>query len=247
MTRQGRRRFLHGLLVLFAAGAAFAAPARACLPVLYADDGAYVGGSLAQQIAQRAHTIQIARARTRHLMATYYPDVESYWYSGQWRSADVTERGPRRRDLYVFDLEIEATLKGGVFRDETPARVRAYDEGHDPQLWPSLNYMLGQSLARPGWQGAAWNLAAVDPESETSCHVALTMRVGERYLILRDDAGRVLSPARLDAEWGNTLPINVEFTELDGGQARFTVWAPGVMRLDEPAQALVRQVQAALD
>lgn len=213
----------------------------------YSDDGAYVGGTLAEQIASRAHTIQIVRARARHLMATHYPRVEAYWFGREWPRRAGFWRD-RRRDIYVFELEVEATLKGGGQPPDRPILVRAIDGRRDPQLWLSFEHMLHAQLDRPGRDGFAWNLAAVDPDSETSCHVALAMRVGERYLVLRDERGDVLSP---QFDWNRTeferyLPIDVAFTQQDGERRQFTVWAPGVLRMDSSATELAARIRTAL-
>ena len=222
---------------------------RACIPIVYADDGAYVGGDLAQQIASRAHTIQIVRARSRHLMTRHFTKVERYWFSRRWSEPPAGyPRAPRHRDIYVFTLEVEETLKGGGIPEDYPVLVRGIDEGRDAQIWQSLNYMVRQALTRPGEHGAAWILGAVDPESESSCYYPLSMHVGERYLVLRDEYGHVLSSQR---DWGQAeferyLPIDVAFTQQDGEQVQFAVWAPGVLRLDSSAAELAEGIRAAL-
>jgi hypothetical protein len=58
---------MRALAIAVCAAAAFATSADACLPLLYRDPGQYVGGSLAEQIARKAVTIQIVRATGRHL------------------------------------------------------------------------------------------------------------------------------------------------------------------------------------
>ncbi len=238
-----------GIVLALAAFVVASGEARACTPIRYADDGHYVGGDLVEQVAEKAHTIQIVHARARHLLTRHFTRTESLWWNGR----PTERRGPSHRDIYVFELEVEETLKGGDFgTPQTQAReilVRARDERTDPHLWISYNYMLAMMMERPGHDGMFLEIAAVDPEQggAGSCYSPLSMRVGHRYLILRDERGVVQSPTLVDGEWQNRLSVDVVFRRQDDAEEeQFTIAAPGVLRMDESATQFSQRLSAIL-
>ena len=223
--------------------------ANACIPIGHANDGAYVGGDLAEQIAAKAHTIQIVRARARHLMERHYTDIEHFWWFGRWPERERVigaRRISRERDIYVYEFEVEDTIKGGAFGgselDSAAVRARAFDGGTDRQMWLSYDAMLGLVLDRPARDGAVLNIAAVDPSDASSCFSGLALTIGEHYLVLRDDRGDIQVPHMEDGGFRNRIGIDVDF----GTGVDSTTTAPGVLQMTPQTEELVRRIRRAL-
>ncbi len=212
--------------------------ADACVPLTYADDVRYVGGDLAEQIAREAHTIQVVEVRSRHLLSRHFSSAEIFWNRGQRPNPSAAER---YRDIYVFELFPVETLKGGV-DTSTPIRARGLDLSDDPMLWQSFGGMVELILDEPAPERRVIRPVAVDPYENTPCDFALALHLGERYLVLRDEAGRVLVPYRQAEEWIGALSIDLE--NVRTGE-RYTAEAPGVMSVSTAPEFLAR-VRAAL-
>lgn len=234
------RIILVGCLGLAIAGLSFAPRANACTPLRYVDEVSYADGDLAEQIVSRAHTIQIVEVRARYLLARYDTRAELFWQTGRWRPD-----GPavsRYREIYVFEMEAVETLKGGA-AENMPIRARALALGDDPTLWQSLGAMVGMILDAPSRDGMVIRPVAVDPYSATSCSSALALREGDRYLILRDERGNILTPTYEDGEWRNALPISLRN---EGNGETFDIQAPGMMEVSPATSEFIARIRAAL-
>jgi hypothetical protein len=234
------RGIVFGCLGLAIAGLAYAPAANACTPLRYVDGVSYADGDFAEQIAARAHTIQIVEVRSRHLLARYDTRAELFWQTGRWRTDGTAVS--RSRDIYVFELEAVETLKDGA-GDNVPIRARALALDDDPTLWRSLGAMVRMMLDTPSRDGMVIRPVAVDPYSATSCSSALALREGDRYLILRDERGNILTPTYEDGEWRNVLPISARN---EGNGETFDIQAPGVMEVSPATSEFIARIRAAL-
>lgn len=212
-------------------------PASACIPLVYADAVRYHGGDLPEQIARNAPTIQIVEASARHLLTRHYTRAERFWETGYWRGRE------RHRDVYVFELQVVETLKGGENSD-VPIRARALDLGDDPHLWDSLGAMVQLVLSEPAPENRVIDPVAVDPYSETSCDSAVALRLGARYIVLRDERGNILIPRRQDSEWRNFLPLAAE--TVGGPRQQITLRPPGIVEISPATDEFVARIRMAL-
>ncbi len=215
------------LAALWALTALAATPAQACSTPHYQDDGRYVGGDLATQIADRADTIQIVEITQRRIVRRTF--TEGDWYR-QHGDTDVPAHMPEYIDEFVFELTIVETLK-----NDTPPRDTIYENnlrisGYSlSELTSSMrqatparhpNSLPDWVLDRPGDQGMAFGGAMEGAGlGFGSCNAPYLLDVGQRFVALRDSMGRLYRmfggyPLQIDAEFdahpGERVSFNMQ-------------------------------------
>ncbi|MBL8536757.1 MAG: hypothetical protein JNM59_05080 [Hyphomonadaceae bacterium] len=224
--------------------------ARACTPVRWPDNGRYVGGDLATQIAATAGTIQLVRARERHLLARFDNRVEYLQRFGEWPE----ERGigaprTRYRQVYLYVFDVVETLKGhDVFDDfhsRGPLRIAAYASEDERQPgareWASRPWIDESLLSAPGIERIVGLPAPQPAEAPAACEPHVAVELGALYVVLRSETGRVYF--RRDGGDEGGLPINVAFGR---STASFAIDAPAIARVSGAGDPYVTALRSAL-
>lgn len=227
--------------------------AFACSLVEFQDDGRYVGGSLVEQIARKADTIQIVTVKAKYLVRRTF--IEGDWYL-QFGDRDVPEGHPEFIDEFVFELAPVETLKiggdpsGPIY--ENHPRMAGYDpsvfrrtpEGTAAPGARHPNSLPDWLLDRPGDDGYAFIGAAEGTGlGGGECSSPYVLEVGQTFVALRDSIGRLYP-----ASGAFPLKVDVRFV---GGSGRAESLALNMQSLipvngpDDPFLSRLRQAVAA--
>jgi hypothetical protein len=238
------------LTALLATSSVAVDEARGCTPVRWPDNGRYVGGDLAAQIAANAGTIQLVRARERHLLARFDSRVEYLQRFGEWPEEQIGTPSTRYRQVYLYLFDVVETLKGqDVFDDfysSGPLRIAAYASEDErvpgAREWASRPWIETSLLSAPGI-GRFVGLPAPQPaETPSICEPHVAVELGAYYVVLRSENGRVYF--RRDGGDEGGLPINVAFGR---STESFAIDAPAIARVSGADDPYVTALRSALE
>jgi len=266
---------MRALGIAISALAVFVTSADACIPLVLRDQGRYVGGDLAEQIARKAATIQIVRATERHLLSRTDRSAEAFYASGEW--PDESEYEPmwapgRYRYVYVYVFEVIETLKGGEFQrdvvDQGLLRIMSepLEEEHSSDIRDVFERPWIFPLSRLDVPGArldpdvppgatirnrgALKYAALPMDYRPAgqggdCTGEFRLAIGDTYVVLRNEHGRPYF-AGAGPELGGGLPIEAQFGDGTATQ-KMTLHAPALVRLSGPDDQYLIRLRDALN
>lgn len=205
---------------------ALSSNAEACSLATFSDNGRYIGGGLAAQIASKSNTIQIVTVKARHLVHRTFTQGEWYLLEG---STEVPEGHPDFTDVFAFELEPVETLKMGGDRSnfvyEKELRIAGYDPGVLGMRLPSEgqishpNELPDWLLERPGDGGYAFHGASKNSGlGGGECNAPYFLEVGQTLVALRDSLGRLYP-----MEGAFPLEIETQFLTENGRQERLSL------------------------
>lgn len=227
-------------------------PARACSLVHYADNGRYVGGDLATQIAAKTDLIQLVRVTEKRIVTRTY--TLGSWYL-QFGTTDIPEHQPEYIDRFVFTLEAVDTLKGAL--DEKPWLLEATPrvEGYDFSVFASSDHSAVPEgdglhpnrlpewvLSRPADDGYAFIGASQDAGlGSGECFSPYFLEVGQVFIALRRSDGRLYPPTG-----GFPLEIDVELVPERGSRRREALNMQSLIPVSGPEDPFLRVLQQRL-
>ncbi|WP_374596546.1 hypothetical protein [Brevundimonas sp.] len=223
--------------------------AEACSLASFSDNGRYIGGGLATQIASKSNTIQIVSVKARYLVHRTFTQGEWYLSEG---STEVPEGHPDFTDVFAFELEPVETLKMGGdpsnFVYENELRIAGYDPGVFGTSSPSErqishpNGLPDWLLERPGNGGYAFHGASASSGlGGGECNAPYFLEVGQTLVALRDSLGRLYP---MDGAF--PLEIDTQFLLENGRRERLSLRMQSLIPISGPNDPFLVSLREAL-
>ncbi len=243
------------LIALLVASSVTPDEARACSPARWPDNGRYVGGDLATQIAAKADTIQLVRVRERHLLSRIDNRVEYFQRVGRWPDErDIGVPRARYRQVYLYLFDVVESLKGRDIFDHRyagdPIRITAYaaEEADEPgaRWWASQPWVSESLLSAPGISHMNALPVPQPAEGLDTCQPRVLLELGAYYLVLRDRTGRVYFRHEFGALYNNEDDGGLSVTVAVGQSTPFTIDAPPIAHVSGADDPYVTALRAAV-
>lgn len=224
--------------------------ADACSLRQYRDDGHYVGGDLATQIAAKAEMIQIVTVAARHTVTRTFSRGDFYL---QYGDMELPDGYPEYIDFFAFELHSVETLKREEQPDalffESSLRIGGYDQADFRALSRqqagesrALNSLPQWLFERPGHDGYAFiGASEYSGLGGGMCSAPYALEVGQTLVALRKSDGRLYP-----AEGAFPLGIDVEFLDGQNERRRFQVNMQSLVPVSGADDPFVLRLKAAL-